>query len=242
VDTLEAKSILQQCGAYTLLPCNSATALATAAASASPDEGVSAAIQAAIDRGLPEIASLMRPVFFQDKSHTFLVDPSVTERTLEEWQEWVTPTPQPEPGWRRQDWWKDLAVRAEIPRSGPAPDPVDPGGGFRVDPGSLINMQPQLDWLVNPGTALTFDGVLIGPAGRAALEVVAAGSDAADGALVSVHPASGLASDSMLVFARNAGSLERDGLMRTAGGLNIVGGAGFNAALARNLDGQGRVS
>jgi len=242
VDTVEAKSILQQCGAYTLLPCDSATVAATAAASAAPDEDIPAAVKAAIERGLPEIASLMRPVFFQDKAHTFFVEPSVTERTLEEWQDWITPTPQPEPGWRHPDWWKDLAVLAEIPRFGPAPEPTDPGGGFRVDPGSLINPQPRLDWLVNPSTALTFDGVLIGPAGKPGLEVVAAGSGAQDGAPVSVHPASGLASGSMLVLAPNAATLEHDGLTRTAGGLNIVGGGGFNAALARNLGGQRRTS
>lgn len=200
VDTVEAKSILQQCGAYTLLPCDSITSLVTVA-SPSANPNISAETQSAIDRGLPEIASLMRPVFFQDKAHTFLVEPSVTERTLEEWQDWVTPTPQPEPGWGHAHWWKDFAVVAEVPRMSPAPGPTDPGTGFRADPGSLLQPQRRADWLVNSGTALTFDGVLIGPAGKQAMESVSAGN-----------------------------------------ALNIVGANGFNAALARNLDAQRRMS
>lgn len=238
-DTVESKSILQQCGAYTLLPCNSATAAPTAASSASPNANTLAAVQIAVDRGLPEIASLMRPVFFQDKAHTFFVEPSVTERTLEEWQDWVTPTPQPEPGWRHPDWWKNFAVLAEIPRIGPPPEPAAAGNGFHVDAASLIAPQPRLDWLVNPSTALAFDGVLIGPAGSSGLEVVALATGAQDGSPVNVHPAGALPG-SMLVLTPDAASLANDGLERTASGLNIIGGGGFNAALARNLDGQRR--
>ena len=33
----------------------------------------------------------MKPVFYQDNAHTLFVEPNVTERTIEEWQEWVTP-------------------------------------------------------------------------------------------------------------------------------------------------------
>ena len=45
--------------------------------------------------------------------------------------------------------------------------PGDPMGD-RIDPESLIKVKPVDDWLVNPVTALSFDGELIGPAGRLA--------------------------------------------------------------------------
>jgi hypothetical protein len=244
VDTVQVSSILQQCGAYTLVPCDSAALPVPSADSALPD--ADPAVSAAVARGLPEIASLMRPVFFQDHAHTLFVEPSVTERTIEEWQDWVTPTPQPEPGWRDPNWWRDIAVTAEIPHRGPPPDPVAPGR-FAVDPGSLIAPTPRVDWLVNPATALEFDGVLIGPAGRPGLAIVPSGANAAAGSLVSVHPASGLASGSMLVLDNGAGTLEHSGLTAIRGGLNVIGGAGFNAGLARNLgqsaaDGSRRTS
>jgi hypothetical protein len=235
VDTVQVSGVLQRCDAYTLLPCDSAAM--PLIAPDSPDEA--AAVQAAIERGLPEIASLMRPVFYQDNSHTFFVEPSVTERTIEEWQDWVTPTPQPEPGWRVPEWWRDLAVRAEIPH-GPAPDPGDAGGRLGIAPESVITPARRADWLVNPATALKFNGVLIGPAGRPGLDIVAAGSSANAGSPVRVHPASGLAAGSTLVLS-GATSLERSGLTRTDGGLNVVGGGGFNAGLARNLDGSTRI-
>ena len=74
----------------------------------------------------------MKPVFYQDNAHTFFVEPSVTERTIEEWQEWVTRTPQPEPGWQKPDWWKDIVVVPEMPRKWPIPDPRDPASAFRL--------------------------------------------------------------------------------------------------------------
>ncbi len=231
VDIVQLSNILQRCDAYTLLPCDSAMT-PVAAADAADDP----AVAAAIERGLPEIDALMRPVFFQDNAHTLFVEPSVTERTLEEWQDWVTPPPQPEPGWSHPQWWSDLAVVAEIPRNEPAPDPADPRGGFGVDTRSLINPNPRFDWLANPGTALEFDGVLIGRAGRLGLEILSAGKDTNGGAPVNVHPASGLALGSTLVVASGTGALERNGLTGTAGGLNVVGGGGFNAGLARNFD------
>jgi hypothetical protein len=231
VDTLQVSGILQRCGAYTLLPCNSAATPVAAADSTDEDP----AVTAARERGLPEIAALMRPAFFQDNAHTLFIEPSVTERTLEEWQDWVTPTPQPEPGWHHPKWWTEIDLLAEIPRTNLEPGPADPRGGFGVDPVSIINPKPRFDWLVNPGTVLEFDGVLIGPAGQPGLDIVPAGVAVEDGSPVSTHPAGGLASGSTLVLASGATTLERSGLTRNAGGLNVVGRGGFNAALARNL-------
>jgi hypothetical protein len=228
-------SILQQGGAYTLLPCdNNLTALGVSEdaylTAANP-----AAVKAAIERGVGGIASLMRPVFYQDNAHTLFVEPSVTERTIEEWQDWVTRTPQPEPGWRDPDWWKEIVVIPEMPKKWPIPDHRDPRGGFPIDAGSLINPKPDFDWLVNPGTALEFDGVLIGPAGRPGLEILPAGGIAEGGSLVNVNPGSGLGAGSTVVLTR-ATTLEESGLTQVAGGLNVIGSAGFNVALEKNFN------
>ncbi|MEQ1844079.1 MAG: neuraminidase-like domain-containing protein [Nitrospira sp.] len=201
-------SILQQGGGYTLLPCdNNLTAL-----------------------GVGEIASLMKPVFYQDNAHTLFVEPNVTERTIEEWQEWVTRTPQPEPGWGIPDRWKDIVVIPEKPWKGPIPYPIDPG--------SLINPILDRDWLVNPATALEFDGVLIGPAGQPGLKIVtaeAAGGIAEGRTVVNVNPGSGLEAGSTIVLT-GATTLEKTGLTQGAGGLNVVGAAGFNSALEKNFN------
>jgi hypothetical protein len=228
-------SILTEGRGYTLLPCdNDLTALGV------PDDAFEtaanpAAVKLAIEAGVAEIASLMKPVFYQDNSHTLFVESEVTERTIEEWQEWVTRTTVPDPGWRAPDRLREPWIIPEIPWKPPIPE-LDPRSVF-IDVGSLINPVPGGDWLVNPGTALEFDGVLIGPTGRGDLEILPAGAIANGGQLVNVNPGSALATGSTLVFAAGA-TPNRSGLLQPAGGLNIVGATGFNPALARNLNGS----
>jgi hypothetical protein len=223
-------SILQNGGAFSLVPCNNdLTALGV------PDDaGTGAtnpeAVKKALESGLAQIKALLKPVFFQDARHTLFVEPNVVERTIEEWEEWVTQSPQPEDKWGIPDWWKDIKVIPDYPHIGPFPEP-DP---VLIDPGSVINPRPGYDWLVNPVTGLVFDGVLIGSGGKLDLEVVTPdGRGLADfGTPVGVNPGSGLALGSIVVAPRGA---LRDGVA-LEGGLNVIGGMGFNSALARNVN------
>lgn len=212
VHTVDTPSILEQGQSdwYTLLPCDNNITL-----------------------GSPEIASLMKPVFYQDNAHTLFVEPYVTEQTIEEWQEWVTRTPQSESGWGTPDRrLKEIVVIQAIPWKGLIPDDL-----WRptIDRGSLIYPNPDNDWLVNTGTVLVFDGVLIGPAGWSGLEILPARGIAEGGMPVNVNPGSGLASDNTVVLTGTT-ALEKTGLTEVAGGLNVVGGAGFNSVLEKNLN------
>jgi hypothetical protein len=224
--------VLKNGGRYTLLPCNNhLTALGVSEdayqGAANPD-----AVKAAIQSGLGDIASLMKPVFYQDSRHTFFVEADVTERTIEEWQEWVTRTPVTEPGWTRPDWWKDIVIKPEIPKWR-MPIPDDPRR-LLIDPGSLINPIPDQDWLVNPGTAIKFGDVLIGPMGQPGIEIRATPDPATNLGRVNVVPGGDLASGSSIVLT-DTESFARSGLREIAGGLNVVGGAGFNSALEKNM-------
>ena len=225
--------ILKKSGSYTLLPCNNhLTALGVSAdayrGAADPD-----AVEAAIRNSLGEIATLMKPVFYQDNRHTFFVEPDVTERTIEEWQEWVTRTPATEPGWREPDWWKEIVVIPEIPRKWPIPVPDDPWRS-PIHPGSLINPVPDRDWLVNPGSAIKFGDVLIGPTGQPGIEIRGGAHPAIGLGRVNASPGSDLASGSSIVLS-DAESFARSGLREIGGGLHIVGGAGLNSALGKNF-------
>ncbi|CAH1073230.1 neuraminidase-like domain-containing protein [Candidatus Nitrotoga sp. 1052] len=225
-------NILQQGGAYTLLPCdNNLMALGVS------EEGYinPAVAKAAIESGIGEIASLMKPVFYQDNAHTFFVEPNVTERTIEEWQEWVMLPPRYEQPWLDPDWWKKNVVIPKIPNKGPTPDPGEPRGGFRINQRSLIQPIPSRDWLVNSGTGLMFDGSLIGPRGQPGLQILLSGGVGKEGVPINVNPGSGLTSGSTVVLTGGA-TLEQSGLTQVGGGLNIVGGGGFNSALAQNLN------
>jgi hypothetical protein len=225
--------ILRKGGSYTLLPCNNhLTALGVSEdayrGAANPD-----AVEAAIRSGVGEIATLMKPVFYQDSRHTFFVEPDVTERTIEEWQEWVTRTPATEPGWREPDWWKEIVVIPEIPRKWPIPLPDDPRRS-PIHPGSVINPVPDRDWLVNPGSVIKFGDVLIGPTGQPGLEIRGGADPAIGFGHVNASPGSNLASGARIVL-RDAESFARSGLREIGGGLNIVGGGGLNSALEKNF-------
>ena len=240
-------AILRQGGAYTLLPCdNNLTALGVSE-EAFQSASKPAAVKAAIEKGLGEIASLIKPIFYQDHRTTLFVEPDVTERTIEEWEEWIPPKRLPEPGWREPDWWKgwwkDTVLIPERPRKGPLHDPGDPWTGFEIDPGSLIDPKEYHDWLVNPMTVLEFDDVLIGPSGQPGLEIRPGGDFAEDVAgsevSIDVNPGSGLPLASALVLG-DANAFARSGLVQTGGGLNVVRNAGLNSALAQNFNDTNR--
>ena len=238
VDSLETPDILRLGDRYTLLPCNNNLTALGVSEEALQGAANLGAVKAAIESGLGEIASLMKPVFYQDNRHTLFVEPNVTERTIEEWQEWVTRTPQPEPGWHIPDRWREIVVIPDIPRKWPIPEPGDPWR-LAIDRGSIINPVPDRDWLVNPGTAIKFGDVLVGPFGQPGIEIVAGLGAGAGQGPVNIHPGSVLA-DGSIVVLRDENTFSRSGLNATAGGLNVIGGPGFNSALEKNFNDMNR--
>ena len=205
------QTILGQARSYTLLPCNNNIILATIDGT-SMDQAQGTSVTAG-ESGSGGIASLVKPVFYQDNAHTLFVEPSVTERTVEEWADWVAPVKRYEPDSRKPEWLKEIIVIAAKPTKWPTPGPVD---GGRIDPGSLINPKPAFDWLVNPGTGLSFDGVLIGVAGQQ-------------------QPGS------MVAKVAETATLEQSGLPQVVDGFSIIGSTGFNSELAMNFDEMNRI-
>jgi hypothetical protein len=155
----------------------------------------------------------------------------------------VTRTPQPEPGWIDPDWWKEIPVKPEIPWKWPLPTPGDPPWFDPIDPASLVKVKPGEDWLVNPATGLLFDGELVGPGGRLDVTILPTsevGAAVAMGGLtVDVHPGSSIGSGATSVLL-GTGSVEKAGLKRVLGGLNVIGGAGLNSTLVQNVDALAR--
>jgi hypothetical protein len=220
------RNIFGPAGAYTLLPADNELLPMGVSEDAYRNAANPEAVKAAIESGLGEIATLMRPVFYQNNRHTFFVEPSVTEKTVEEWEEWVTKTPQAEP-WRPEfSWWKNIVVFPTW--KGPLPDPVGP----RVHPDIRINPVRDRDWLINPATVLKFDEALIGPAGQPGLEVATDVAQMGLGTQINVNPSSEVAG---AVAVGAAHTFARSGLRVTGGGLNVIGSAGLNPALAQNV-------
>jgi hypothetical protein len=99
----------------------------------------------------PEFAHLISPFFFADRNHTFYVEPTLTEKTYMEWEDWVIPIPKIDPD--------DVPITADVPVW------VNPGGPVEIDPLARFGLQEKSDWLAMPGSILQFDEALIGAAG-----------------------------------------------------------------------------
>jgi hypothetical protein len=206
--------ILEEGGMYMLLPCNNDITL-----------------------GDPEIASLIKPLFYQDNTHTFFIEPSLEERTIEDSKDYPTSGMQP----------KSEKMPDTLDRPEELVKPFIPRGPFRIDPGrppeAIFEINPRADWLVNPVTVLQYDDGLIGPNGLTEVNVLPlteVGEAIASGGIpVNVGAGSGLAAGNTVV-ATYRDALESAGLIQTPGGLNIVGSSGLNSALAQNVDARDR--
>jgi hypothetical protein len=188
-----------------------------------------------------EIAPLVTPVFYQDaRANTFYIEPAFREKTIEEWQEWVTQTPVPEVEWDGLNWWEKLPLQPALPKPKVA-IPVNPGDMMwrsPLDPRARFGIVEKEDWLTNPATVMQFDGELIGPGGRAGLAVQPAfqAGPAAQSAApaVNVNAGSAVAPDRTVV-AVDSNALASSGLAAAAG-LNVIGGNGLNSALLKNVN------
>jgi hypothetical protein len=214
-----AHDILKQGKQFTLLPCANTITL-----------------------GTEEIAALVTPVFYQDnQSNTFFVEPTFKEKTIEEWQEWVTRRPEPEVDWNLPDWWQKLPLEPMLPKYKPPKTvhPDDPIWQSEIDPRARFELTSKQDWLANPATVVQFEGELIGPVGQAGLAVRPSfeGADALDGGApaIGVNAGSAVAPDSTVV-AVETNALASAGLTPVAGGLNVIGSNGLNSALLKNVN------
>ncbi|MET8093018.1 neuraminidase-like domain-containing protein [Micromonospora sp. NPDC005220] len=231
--------ILDTTNDFLLLPANN-TITVGVPADAYEDAGNPGAVRAALEAGIGEIEALMKPVFFQDASTTLFLEPQVVERTVEEWQEWVTRTPVPGgtgPAWLEDDtWWRYVKPQFEVPPHKIAIDPVV-NPPITIHPDSVIERVDSLDWLANPATALTFDGVVVGASGRAGVQILTTGelsTARADDVIVTVTTGSAVAAGQTVVL-KGAGSTA--GLAKGPAVLTIVGAGGVNPALAETTAG-----
>ena len=184
-----------------------------------------------ITLGSPELASLVKPLFYQDNEHTLFIEPNVEECPVEEWAEWV---PLPIRSEAKLD--EEIRITEEIPRRIQSIDLHTPV----PSPGSLINKKTELDWLVNTITVLVYGDEVIGPTGRVPVAVLppekAVDAIALGGKQVNVHAGSGVLAQGTTLVTKEGIELSHVGLFQGAGGINVVGSSGFNSGLAHNLD------
>ena len=235
--------ILDSTGPFTLLPINNRSTTLGVSTDALQGAGGgnnqdAEEVRKALEASIGEIESLLRPVFFQDAHQVLFVEPEVTERTIEQWEEYLTRTPVPEPeapGWYHDPNFWEKYVQAFHPFK---VDPIGPVAKFPFSD-SLTQPKGGLDWLMNPGTGLLFDGQIIGSRGLAPVNVIAVAdtpaATAQSAATVAVNAGSAIGSDAVVVVP-GADMEAGAGVTQLKVGMNIVGGAGLNSALRQNVD------
>ncbi len=104
-----------------------------------------------------EISGLVSPFFFADDAHTFYVEPTLTEKTIVEWDDWV-PTTQPNHKVAFDPSKVDIAAQVPRTKDPMPPDPIGPVARYAI--------QPDQDWVTGPSTVVAFGASPIGEAGR----------------------------------------------------------------------------
>jgi hypothetical protein len=175
-----------------------------------------------------EIRKLVNPFFYQDEQHTFFVEPTLTETTITDWEEWAISMLRHRAVCEDLEYMRELPVKNCVPLTEPPfPEPIDPFAHFMIN--------PKIEWVTDPMTVLRFDDRFIGQEGGLDLKVLPAGTRVSDfGTLVNVTPDSELISGSVVV-AYDERKLGAGRFPLPKGGLNVVGGGGMNSALLRSL-------
>lgn len=159
-----------------------------------------------------EISALVSPFFYQDDRHTFFVEPSLTETTIDRWEEWIITKPKPIPKFD-DELWEHIPIEPLVPyKPIPIPDAIDPTAKFAIE--------PKQDWVINPSTVLQFGETLIGQTGGLDRATLPANSNrrGTRGAIANVGLAGELAS-----FDPNLS-------------INVVTSSGLNSVLLENVN------
>ncbi|MBK9316764.1 MAG: hypothetical protein IPM55_21340 [Acidobacteria bacterium] len=242
--TENTKEILGQERAYSLLTCNDLFSIDSLALLESLYPGTYWADPIPIinwSLNVAEPRTLTSPFFYQDNQHTFFVEPSLTETTIDRWEEWIISNPPFNHKLDDDDWWSGVPIEPIVPISPDVilvrpPFPPDPGWIDPIDPIARFKVQPIDDWVINPTTALQFGGRLVGQGGGLDFaEVPVADGVREFGSHVNVIP--GIELETGGVSAAAGGFVMRSGGLAFSGGtLNVVGGGGLNSAVLENLN------
>ena len=177
------------------------------------------------------------PFFFQDEQNSFLVEPTLTETTIIQWNDWVIRllrdniivSPQI---------LEDLPIEVNMPVGIPLPPKPDPKARFKV--------KDTNDWVTDPSTVLVFDDHFMGKEGGLDLKVSPATKGDIRGTDFTVmgSPSSKLLSgriDSIVADASVKFKLNPDGPSPARGEpLNIISSNTMNPALLRGLGSRER--
>jgi hypothetical protein len=220
-------------GGYSLLACNDLSAVDQAILfSLFHPDGPKAKenLNWWLNEFMPSV--LTGPFFYQDDQHTFFAEPTLTETTIDRWEEWVIPPPKIEKQWEAPAHWETIPIVASVPLVPRDPRLVAVGPPSVVDPIARFKLQQKADWATNPATLFRFGDRLITSGGGfssaslAVTDVSGSGVVAAPAERATELAGTSVAETNLLSLAP------------THSELTIVGGGGLNAAKLQAVKSQ----
>jgi len=166
-------------------------------------------------------ATLTVPFFYQDDHNAFFVEPTLTETTIDRWEEWVIPAPTVVKEWEPSGPWATLAVESHVPNVKSVMVSTVPSV---IDPIARYTVQSKADWATHPTTLFEFGDRLVGQAGA---------FDTPALAVASVREVGSLAAATTATSTGTAGTLTAETALGTLSGSHnevmVVGGGGLSA-------------
>jgi hypothetical protein len=180
-----------------------------------------------VEASKSELKNLVHPFFYMDDHNTFFVEPALTEKTIQEWEDWII-SAIPETVTLRPVEIAVLPVQAFVP----IPKPPEPES---IDPVALFALGTIKDWVTNPATTLIFEKGFIGEEGGLNVDFLSGTGKRSDaGTNIRVNSTSemlrGTAVSSAHLSATAAGTYQL-GVKQ----LNVVGNAGVTTNMLNVL-------
>jgi hypothetical protein len=105
-----------------------------------------------------DIGPLIAPFFYQDRKHTFYVEPTLTETTTRRWEDWAIPVHSaPTEELQLPPLLKELVP---IPKLFEPPEPIE-----KWAPDAVFEMDAAGDWATNPAARVALGETFVGEGG-----------------------------------------------------------------------------
>jgi hypothetical protein len=113
---------------------------------------------------MSQIGILSSPFFYEDTSDyntdkelTFFVQPTLTEKSVSQWEEWAIGPLFPSSSINDPKYWNAITLTAQVAATYQPPSP---------DPEVIFQYQPNADWVTNESTRISYRTSVIGSQGR----------------------------------------------------------------------------
>jgi hypothetical protein len=184
--------------------------------------------------GANDADRLVMPFFYRDEDAQFFVQPTLTETTFVEWDDWAVRPANPVPWYKTAANLKSIPVAAAVPLY--TPDIAARAGSTwdgTVHASALYSISPPRDWVTSPSSVVTYGTALVGARGSMGLAVVKAAATSNQSRTVSVSQGSAVPSGSIVV--QTSRGLAAQLVVRGGTTLHVIGTTGLTPSLVSRL-------